>query len=190
MRHSPACAIANAGIVPWGLKMFRLLSVVALACAGLTNAAVAQEIKLGDIKAQFWLEGSGRLSDDVLAMSNPKLVNLPRAEGVFGEPVNTVVISIPFLGAKNTQPKHASANVNIITINRTGQRRMEARPQLGFVFGESGIASRAIILENITCSKVEVEVKTRSQTKRAKLDFTCMDPAPEIAAAPAQQPKR
>jgi hypothetical protein len=170
--------------------MFRLISIAAFSCAVMASAASAQEIRLGDVKAQLWLEGSGRLSEDVLSMSNPKLANLPRGEGVFGEPANTVVITVQFLGAKNTQPKHASANVNVITLNRTGQRRMEARPQLGFVFGESGTVSRAIILENITCSKVEVEVKVRSQVKRAKLDFACSDPAPEAVATPATQPKR
>jgi hypothetical protein len=175
--------------------MFRLISIAAFSCAAfscavMATAANAQDVRVGDLKAQLWLEGSGRLSEDVLAMSNPKLANLPRGEGVFAEPANTVVITVPFLGAKNTQPKHASANVNVVTINRTGQRRVEARPQLGFVFGESGSVSRAIILENVTCSKVEVEVKVRNQVKRAKLDFTCTDPAPEAVATPATPPKR
>ncbi len=178
-----------------GWIMVRLISLAAVSsaifsCAVLSSTASAQEIRLGDIKAQLWLEGSGRLSDDVLVMTNPKLADLPRGEGVFGEPANTVVVTVQFLGAKNTQPKHASANVSVITLNRTGQRRMEARPQLGFVFGEGGAVSRAIVLENITCSQVEIEVRVRSQVKRAKLDFSCTDPARETVATPATPPKR
>jgi hypothetical protein len=170
--------------------MFRLFSMATFLLAVMASVASAQEIRLGEVKAQLWLEGSGRLSEDVLVMAKPNLANLPRGEGVFAEPVNTVVVTVQFLGAKNTQPKHASANVNVITLNRTGQRRMEARPQLGFVFGESGSVSRAILLENVTCSQVEVEVKLRSQVKRAKLDFSCTDPAPEAVAGTRPPPKR
>jgi hypothetical protein len=140
------------------------------------SSAEAQEVRIGDIRAHFYLESSGKLSDDVLAQSNPKLMNLPRGEGIFGEPVNTVVFNVTLLGAKNTQPKNATALVNITTTNRTGLKRTETRPLLGFVFGADGRLNRPIVLENITCSKVEIEVKSRSTVKKASLDFECIDP--------------
>jgi hypothetical protein len=160
-----------------------------------TAPATAQEIRIGDIRAHFYLESSGKLSDDVLSQKGAKLVNLPRGEGVFSEPVNTVVFNVTLFGAKNTQPKHATAMVNITTTNRTGQRKTETRPLLGFVFGEDGRVNRPIVLENITCSKVEIEVKARGASRKANLDFECNDPktadAGEIAK-PAQpnQPLR
>jgi hypothetical protein len=155
----------------------RATGVVAGLVLGLwSSSALAQEIRVGDIRAHLYLESSGKLSDDVLIQRNPKLVNLPRGEGVFGEPVNTIVFNVQLLGAKNTQPKHASALVNITTVNRTGQKKTETRPLLGFVFGEDGRVNRPIVVENITCSKVEIEVKTRGAAKRANLDFECNDP--------------
>jgi hypothetical protein len=169
------------------MRIKSLFAVVAFG-AFLTPVA-AQDVRIGDIRAHFYLESSGKLSDDVLAQRAPKLVNLPRGEGVFGEPVNTIVFNISLLGAKNTQPKHATALVNITTTNRTGQRRTETRPLLGFVFGEDGRVNRPIVLENVTCSKVEIEVKARGTTKKANLDFECNDPktadaGEQVKAAP------
>jgi hypothetical protein len=151
----------------------------AILVAGFSGAAVAQDVRIGDLKVQFFLESSGRLSDDVLTRSNLKLTNLPRGEGEFGEPINTVILTVSLLGQKNTQPKFASGMINITTTNRTGQRKTETRPLLGFVFGEDGKVHRAIALDNITCSKVEVEVKMRGGSKRASLPFQCNDPKEE-----------
>jgi hypothetical protein len=161
--------------------------LLAAALAVSAVPAAAQEIRLGDIRAHLYLEQSGRLSDDILAVKGANLADLPRGEGVFGEPVNTVVLNIELLGAPNTQPKHASALVNITTTNRTGQRRTEARPLLGFVFGKDGRINRPIVLDNITCSTVEIEVKARGATKRAALPFSCTEPK-TAEAAPAARP--
>jgi hypothetical protein len=153
--------------------------------------AFAQDVRVGDIRAHFYLESSGKLSEDVLAQSNPRLMNLPRGEGVFNEPVNTVVFNITLMGAKNTQPKNATALVNITTTNRTGQKKTETRPLMGFVFGADGRLNRPIVLENITCSKVEIEVKSRSTVKKASLDFECVDPKTADAGEPVKAtPKR
>jgi hypothetical protein len=140
------------------------------------GSAQGQEIRLGDLKAHLYLERSGKLSDDLLGMKQPMLRDLPRGEGVFGEPANTLVLNVTLLGAPNTQPKHATALVNITTTNRTGQRRTETRPLMGFVFGEDGRLNRPIVLDNITCSKVEVEVKSRAATRRAAFEFSCTEP--------------
>ncbi len=158
----------------------------------LTSAnALAQEVRIGDIRAHFYLESSGKLSEDVLTQSNPKLMNLPRGEGVFAEPVNTVVFNVTLLGAKNTQPRNATALVNITTTNRTGQKKTETRPLMGFVFGADGRLNRPIVLENITCSKVEIEVKSRGAVKKANLDFECVDPKTADASEPVRAaPKR
>lgn len=156
--------------------MVRFLAfAAALGCAQI-GTAEAQEVRLGDLRAHLYLERSGKLSDDLLGMKAPSLKDLPRGEGVFGEPANTVVLNVTLLGAPNTQPKHATALVNITTTNRTGQRRTETRPLMGFVFGEDGRLNRPIVLDNITCARVEIEVKSRAATKRAALEFTCTEP--------------
>jgi hypothetical protein len=163
------------------VKLFVLGGTVLLMSA---MPAAAQEIRLGDIRAHVYLERSGRLSDDLLALKNPRLADLPRGEGEFGEPANMLVLNVTLIGAPNTQPKHASALVNITTTNRTGQRRTETRPLLGFVFGPDGRLNRPIVLDNVTCSKVEVEVKSRAAAKRASLDFSCTEPKTAEAAPP------
>jgi hypothetical protein len=160
------------------MQIQSLAKIVSLAfcVAGISTASSAQDIRIGDIKAHLYLESSGKLSDDILSMKSPKLVNLPRGEGLFNEPVNTVIFNVGLLGAKNTQPKFATAQVNIVTTNRTGQRKTEVRPILGMVFGEEGKLNRPIVLENITCSKVEIEVKSKGLSKRASLEFECTEP--------------
>jgi hypothetical protein len=169
----------------------RILTAIVLStCLSAPISAVAQELKLGDVRAHLYLESSGRLSDDITTIKGAKLTNLPRGEGVFGEPVNTVVINIGLQGAKNSQPKFASAMVNITTTNRTGQKKTETRPLMGLVFGEEGRVNRAIVLENITCSKVEIEVKTRGTSKRVNLDFECTDPKTADASEKVQIPQK
>jgi hypothetical protein len=160
------------------------------ALVAVCSSASAQEVRLGDLRAHLYLERSGRLSDDLLAMKGAKLTDVPRGEGVFGEPANTVVITITLIGAPNTKPQHASALVNITTTNRTGQRRTETRPLMGFVFGEDGRLNRPIVLDNVTCSKIEIEVKARGGTKRAELPFTCTDPKTADAGEQAKTPRR
>jgi hypothetical protein len=161
------------------LKGFMWVAGLAVATAG---GASAQEVRLGDLRAHLYLERSGRLSDDILALKEPNLKDLPRGEGVFGEPANTLVLNVTLLGAPGTQPKHATALVNITTTNRTGQRRTETRPLMGFVFGPEGRLNRPIVLDNVTCSQVEIEVKARSAAKRARLDFACTEPKTAEAA--------
>lgn len=150
----------------------------------------AQELKLGDIRAHLYLESSGKLSDDIISIKGAKLINLPRGEGIFAEPVNTVIINISLLGSRNSQPKFSTAMVNITTTNRTGQKKTETRPLMGLVFGEEGRVNRAVVLENITCSKVEVEVKTRNASKRVNLDFECTDPKSADASDKALTPQK
>jgi hypothetical protein len=160
------------------MRIQSLARIVSLAfcMAGISTVASAQEIRIGDLRAHLYLESSGKLSDDILTIKSPKLVNLPRGEGIFNEPANTVIFNVGLLGAKNTQPKFATAQVNITTTNRTGQRKTEVRPILGMVFGEEGKVNRAIVLENITCSKVDIEVKSRGLSKKATLEFECTEP--------------
>jgi hypothetical protein len=169
------------------MKFAMTLVAATLACA---TPAVAQDVRLGDVRAHLYLERSGKLSDDLLAQKNAKLADLPRGEGVFGEPANTLILNVTLLGAPNTQPKHATALVNITTTNRTGQRRTETRPLMGFVFGEDGKLNRPIVLENVTCSKVEIEVKSRGAAKRAELPFTCTEPKTADAGEQAKPPRR
>ncbi len=173
-----------------GRKSIVRPAVGLIAFVASVSAASAQEVRLGDIRAHLYLERSGRLSDNILGLRDAKLTDLPRGEGVFGEPVNTVVLNIELLGAPNTQPKHATALVNITTTNRTGQRRTETRPLMGFVFGQDGRLNRPIVLENITCSKVEVEVKSRAAAKRTQLDFTCTEPKTAEASERPQPARR
>jgi hypothetical protein len=170
--------------------MKNLCGILGLSLGIMASSASAQDVRIGDVRAHLYLETSGKLSDDVLVQKNAKLMNLPRGEGVFGEPANTVVFNVTLLGAKNSQPKFASALVNITTTNRTGQKKTETRPLMGFVFGEDGKVHRPVVLENVTCSKVEIEVKAKGSSKRAALDFECNDPKTADAGEKAQVPPK
>jgi hypothetical protein len=168
-----------------------LSAMIGLSASGLcATSTSAQEVRLGEVRAHLYLERSGRLSDDILKLRDARLADLPRGEGVFGEPANTVILNIELIGAPNSQPKHATALVNITTTNRTGQRRTETRPLMGFVFGQDGRLNRPVVLENITCSKVEIEVKVRSAARRALLDFACSEPKSADAGERPQAARR
>jgi hypothetical protein len=169
------------------MKLSAAVAAIVLASA---SPVLAQDVRLGDVRAHLYLERTGKLSDDLLAQKNPKLADLPRGEGVFGEPANTLILNVTLLGAPNTQPRHASALVNITTTNRAGVRRTETRPLMGFVFGEDGKLNRPIVLENVTCSRVEIEVKSRNAAKRAELPFTCTEPKTADAGEQAKPPRR
>jgi hypothetical protein len=160
-------------------------AAAAIALLAMAGQASAQDVRVGDITAHLFLETSGRLSDDVLGRRGANLTDIPLGKGEFGEPANALVFRIPLSGAKNTQPRFAAAIVNITITGRTGQKRLEKRALEGFIFGESGTLNRAVMVENVTCSKVEIEVKTQRSTKRADVEFKCNDPAPE--ARPGQQ---
>jgi hypothetical protein len=159
-----------------------------LISAGMALPAAAQDVRVTDIKAALFLEHSGKLSDDILSRQGARLVDLPLGTGEFGEPGNLLVFTVTLAGAKNTQPKFAAAIVNIAITGRTGQKRVEKRALEGFVFGESGTLVRPVVIENITCSKVEIEVKTQRSARKAQLAFTCNEPKPE--PKPAAAPRR
>jgi hypothetical protein len=153
--------------------------------------AMAQDVRVTDITAHLYLEHSGRLSENLLARQGARLVDVPLGTGEFGEPANLLVFNVTLTGAKNTQPKYAAAIVNLTITGRTGQRRVEKRALEGFVFGEAGSLNRPVVVENITCSKVEIEVKTQRSSRKADLAFTCNDPKPETPpAGQRQQPRR
>lgn len=172
-------------------KFYAPAVLAATISGGLMVPASAQDVRVTDIKASLFLEHTGRLSDDILSRQGAKLIDLPLGTGEFGEPANLLVFTVTLAGAKNTQPKFAAAIVNIAITGRTGQKRVEKRALEGFVFGESGTLTRPVVIENITCSKVEIEVKTQRSAKKADLAFTCNEPKPEPkpASAPAQ-PRR
>lgn len=177
-----AARVAAAG-VPAVLS--GVLGALVLLGSGVTVAA--QDIRVGDITAHVFLERSGRLSDDLLTQRQAKFADLPRGEGPYGEPANTVIFVVTLQGAKNTQPKFAAAIVNITVRNRLGQVRTERRALEGFVFGEDGTLKRPIVLENATCSGLQVEVKTQRFTRNAKVDFTCTEP--KAAEGQPEQPR-
>jgi hypothetical protein len=149
-----------------------------------TPALAQQDVRITDMKAHLFLEGSGQLSGDLLAMTSPQLRNVPRGQGEGGEPATAVLFKVTLSGQKNTAPRYAAANVKITQTSRTGQKALTNKALEGFVFGADGTVTRPIMLENATCQQIEVEVRTPRSSRKASLDFTCDEPGrPEPAKA-------
>jgi len=146
------------------------------ACLAASPALAQQDVRVTDLKAFVFLERSGRLSADLLANPAANLRNIAFGQGEGGEPATGLIITVTLSGQKNTTPRYAAANVTITQTSRTGQKSLINRALEGFVFGEEGTVIRPLMIENATCQKIEVEVRTQRSSRKAALDFQCDEP--------------
>lgn len=154
------------------LSGIALVLLMSLAGSGAVRAQVAVE----SIKAQLFLERSGRLSDDLVG-AKKALRNTVIGEGDAGEPADALLVTLTFSGAKNTKSSDKIArdlaSVTVRQQARTGEKILLKRVYGGFLFGEQGRIHKAFLLDNATCAPLEVEVKVGRSRKEAKLDFSC-----------------
>ncbi len=170
-----------------------LLPTAALSLA-LTGAALAQQggpISIVEIKAQVFLERSGRWSDD-LAATKTDLRNLPLPTSALGEPGDAVLVTLVFEGPKNTQSSRALAR-DMATLNvkqtKGGESRQLLYRALGsFHFNDAGKAHKAFLIDEATCAPLEIEVKIGRSRKAQKLDFAC-DEVKRVAGDDAKDAK-
>ena len=151
-----------------------LLGGLALAVPA-AGPALAQ-VAVAEIRAQIFLERSGRLSDNLIG-ANKALHNTVIGEGDAGEPAEAVLVTLVFTGAKNAKSSDKIArdlaSVTVKQKAKTGEKILLRRAYGGFLFGESGRIHKAFMLDNATCAPLEIEVKVGRSARTAKLDLTC-----------------
>lgn len=156
----------------------RSIALLALAFLAGTSAATSAraQVAVVDIRAQAFLERSGRLSDNLVG-AGKALHNTVIGEGDAGEPADAVLVTLVFSGAKNTKSSDKIARdlaaVTVKQKTKTGERIALKRVYGGFLFGESGRIHKAFLLDNATCAPLEIEVKVGRSAKTAKIDFSC-----------------
>ena len=142
------------------------------ALAGLlASPGAAAEVKIADIKASLFYEHAGRFSENVVGQ--PLDPNLAKGGGPGRESASAVLFDFIFTGDKNSAPKYATATVDIIQSSRTGQQTVTHKAFANFLFGPEGVQHKAILVENATCSPLEVQVHSGKTEKGVRLDFRC-----------------
>ena len=143
--------------------------------------ALAQEsVAITGIRMQAFLERSGRWSDDLAAQKKP-FKNLPQAGGDLGEPANAILVTLVFSGPKNGEGSRSiardMAQVNVKQSAGGVTKTLLYRAFGGFSFGADGLTHKTFMLDDATCSPLEVEVKVGRTRKVQMLDLSCETPA-------------
>ena len=141
--------------------------VAALALAG---GAQAAELK---IQTYVFLEGAGKLSEDILG--GPALVDAPKGGAPGGDTATGVMLDFTFQGDRNLAPKYATATVDLTQTSHSGQLLVTHKAFTGFRFGDDGLEHKAIYLENATCAPLTIVVHAGKTEKQTQLDFTCTE---------------
>jgi hypothetical protein len=159
--------------------MFRHVLLAGLGLC-LATAASAQEVSIQDIRAQAFLERSGKLSDD-LSASDKSIKNLPRPGNELGEPANALLVTLVFKGPKNGEASNKlardMAQVTVKQMSGDIQKTLLFRAFGGFSFGENGQTVKAFMLEDAVCAPIEIDVKVGRTRKTETLDLSCEAPA-------------
>ncbi len=155
--------------------MLRTAFLVLALC--FATPSLAQSVSVDEIRAQLFLEGSGKLSDNIVGSKRP-FVNAPGG-GTVGEPANAMLVTILFKGAPNTRSSDKLARdlgaVKVTQTTKKGQKILVNRAYGNFAFGADGSTFRALLIEDSTCDPLEIEVKVGKSRKAAQLDFKCDD---------------
>lgn len=142
----------------------------AFACL-LASPAAAADAKIVDIKASLFFEHAGRFSENIVG--EPLDPNLAKGGAPGHESATAVLLDFIFTGEKNSAPKYATATVDITQSSKTGQQTVTHKAFANFLFGPDGVQHKAILVENATCSPLEVQVHSGKTEKGIRLDFRC-----------------
>jgi hypothetical protein len=150
--------------------------IVACAMTLAVASPAAAQVVADEIKVQFLLEQTGKLSDNIAGAKAP-FKNAVLAGGGAGEPADALLITLGFTGAKNTRASDKIArDVAAVTVTQTtkaGPKILLKRAFAGFQFSDMGKAYKAFSLENATCAPLEITVKVGKTQKTTAIDFEC-----------------
>src|ERR1700761_1233647 len=145
-----------------GERMLKAWVAAALmALAG--TAAQAADLKIVDIKASLFLEATGKFTEPVAESAS--FQNLAKGDGPDHQLASAVLIDLTFSGDKNSAPKYATATVDVIQTNHTGQQVVTHKGFTNFVFGPDGTEHKVFLLENATCMPLQVDVHANKTAK-------------------------
>jgi hypothetical protein len=176
-----------------GSTMKYLLAAVVAASVVVSVPAAAQSTKknteplggkiptsgpiiIKDLQAQLYLERSGKFSGNIVG-TGKNFHNTVIGEGDAGEPADSVMVTIVFEGTKNTRASDkvasALAQVKISQTGKQGKKILLNKAYGGMLFGENGLAHKAILVDNATCAPLEIEAKIGRSSKTATINFSC-----------------
>ena len=148
----------------------RIMFGMLLALAG--SGAQAANLKIADIKATLYLEATGQFSEPLA--DGASLHNLAKGDGPDKRLASGVLIDLTFFGDKNSTPKFATATVDVLQTNHSGQQIVTHKGFDNFVFGADGVEHKSFLLENATCMPLQVIVHANKTSKTLRLAFDCM----------------
>ena len=150
--------------------MTRRILLAILLGLGATGAQAAN-LKIVDIKATLFLDATGQFSEPLA--DGAALHNLAKGDGPDKRLASGVLIDLIFSGDKNSTPKFATATVDVLQTNHSGQQVTTHKGFENFVFGAEGVEHKAFLLENATCMPLQVIVHANKTTKTLRLAFDC-----------------
>ncbi len=157
------------------MTMTKTLAAALLMAFAAASPAAAQVVA-DEIKVQFLLEQTGKLSDNIAGAKTP-FKNAVLAGGGAGEPADALLVTLGFAGAKNTRASDKIArDVAAVTVTQTtkaGPKILLKRAFAGFQFSDTGKAYKAFSLENATCAPLEITVKVGKTQKTTTINFEC-----------------
>jgi hypothetical protein len=137
----------------------------------LVSGAEAASLKIVEIKASLFLEATGQFSEPLA--EDADLHNLAKGDGADRRLASGVLIDLTFSGDKNSTPKFATATVDVVQTNHSGQKVVTHKGFTNFVFGADGVEHKAFLLENATCMPLQVDVHANKTSKTLNLAFDC-----------------
>jgi hypothetical protein len=145
---------------------------VAAALFGLAgSAAQAADLKIVGINASLYLETTGKFSEPLA--QDASLQNLAKGDGPDHQLASAILIDLTFSGDKNSAPKYATATVDVMQTDHSGQQVVTHKGFTNFVFGPDGIQHKAFLLENATCMPLQIDVHANKTAKTLRLSFSC-----------------
>ncbi len=154
-----------------GLGKGAIGAAASLVAFGLFATAEAAELKIVDVKAYAYLEHAGKISDDLVGGN--AIIDAPRGGALGGDTATALLLDFTFEGDKNASPKYATATVDLIQTDLSGERLITHKAFTNFIFGVDGVEHKVAFLEGATCMPLAIEVHAGHTSKSARLDFQC-----------------
>ncbi len=157
------------------MKLLSLISTAAVAVVAASSITFAAETpKIAAIHAQLYYEGSGKLSDDILASGENTLWNTIIGEGGAGAPSNFTLVTVEVvgkdvpIGAVKVQITARGYKAKIV-----GQRTMDVS-----IYDKTTRFLAPLFLYDTGCDEIEVTAKligkgVTKTTAKAVIPFKC-----------------
>lgn len=149
---------------------------LALILLPLLAGPASAQVSIVDIRAQLFLERSGRLSRNLVG-TDAVFFNTIIGGGDAGEPAEALLVTVVFAGPPDSRSSDTDARefaaVTVRDARENSGKVLASRSFRGLLFGESGRVHKPILLENVTCTRLEIEARSGASVKTAQLDFRC-----------------